>query len=167
MVAPFMVASPLCVAEDRICPQGWACIYDGRACIGDRTSPVAASGGTSPDSCRRRSARTCRGEEPDEEPSEVEIVEDLESILDDCLSARLPWLPLNWHYRSRHESLIAFSNHHCYRNRLLTFPSPYRESIGISWLYVPGGVYDRGKSATNRAEADAIVAEIVHRLLDE
>ncbi len=29
--------------------------------------------------------------------------------IDDCISARLPWLSLNWHYRSRHESLIAFS----------------------------------------------------------
>ena len=99
--------------------------------------------------------------------AEAEIVEDLESILDDCLSARLRCLPLNWHYRSRHESLIAFSNHHYYRNRLLTFPSPYREGIGVSWRHIPGGVYDRGKSATNRAEADAIVAEIVQRLRDD
>ena len=71
-----------------------------------------------------------RGEDPDEEPSEVETVEDLESILDECLSARLRWLPLNWHYRSRHESLIAFSNYHYYRNRLLTFPAPDREDMG-------------------------------------
>jgi very-short-patch-repair endonuclease len=108
-----------------------------------------------------------RGEDPDEEPSEAETVEDLESILDDCLSARLPWRPLNWHYRSRHESLIAFSNYHYYNNRLLTFPSPYRDGIGVSWHPVSGGVYDRGKSATNRAEADAVVAEIVRRLRDE
>jgi superfamily I DNA and/or RNA helicase len=60
-----------------------------------------------------------RGEDPDEEPSETETVEDLESILDDCLSSRLPCLSLGWHYRSRRESLISFSNHHYYRN-----PSP-------------------------------------------
>jgi very-short-patch-repair endonuclease len=95
-----------------------------------------------------------------------EAVEDLESILDECLSARLRWLPLDWHYRSRHESLIAFSNYHYYENRLLTFPSPDREGMGVAWRHVPAGVYDRGKSATNRAEAEAIVAEIVRRLRD-
>ena len=35
---------------------------------------------------------------------------DLASILDECLGANLPRLELTWHYRSRHESLIAFSN---------------------------------------------------------
>ena len=108
-----------------------------------------------------------RVDETEEEPVESEVVEDLESILDDCMSARLPWLHLDWHYRSRHESLIAFSNYHYYGNRLLTFPSPYREGMGVSWRSVPGGVYDRGKSATNRGEAEAVVAEIVRRLKDE
>ena len=31
---------------------------------------------------------------------------------------------LNWHYRSRDEALIAFSNHHIYKDRLVTFPGP-------------------------------------------
>ena len=31
---------------------------------------------------------------------------------------------LDWHYRSRDESLINFSNHHIYQNRLVTFPGP-------------------------------------------
>ena len=35
---------------------------------------------------------------------------DLESILDECIGANLPTINLSWHYRSRHESLIAFSN---------------------------------------------------------
>lgn len=50
------------------------------------------------------------------------VVETTESILD----AALPLFPtrtLCWHYRSRHESLIAFSNHHFYKN-LVVFPSP-------------------------------------------
>lgn len=95
-------------------------------------------------------------------------LEDLESILDDCLGSGLPELHLRWHYRSRHESLIAFSNHHYYDNRLLTFPSADTDSgpgRGVSLRHV-GGVYDKGKSRTNRKEADAVVAEIVKRIKD-
>ena len=40
--------------------------------------------------------------------------EDLESILDDCLALNMPQSHLLWHYRSRHESLIAFSNSQFY-----------------------------------------------------
>ena len=107
-----------------------------------------------------------RAEQDDEETTDSEVVEDLESILDDCMGARIPLLSLKWHYRSRHESLIAFSNYHYYDNRLLTFASPHREGMGVSWHPILGGVYDRGKSATNRAEADAIVAEVLRRLKD-
>ncbi len=93
-------------------------------------------------------------------------LEDLESILDDCIGAGLPWLRLRWHYRSRHESLIAFSNHHYYENNLLTLPSADTAAAtdrGVSFRYV-GGVYDKGKSRTNRQEAEAVVAEVVRRL---
>ena len=92
------------------------------------------------------------------------IVDDLESILDDCIAAQLPQRHLNWHYRSRHESLIAFSNYHYYGNRLLTFPSPHQE-LGVSFRPVVGE-YDKGKSRTNRAEANAVVSEVLCRLLD-
>lgn len=102
----------------------------------------------------------------DPEDLEDAEVEDLESILDECLAARLPELKLDWHYRSRHESLIAFSNHHYYDGRLLIFPSPLAEGIGVKHRAVPEGVYDKGKSRTNRGEADALVQEIVTRLKD-
>lgn len=92
------------------------------------------------------------------------IVEDLESILDDCIAAQLPERHLNWHYRSRHESLIAFSNYHYYGNRLLTFPSPHQE-LGVSFRPV-AGEYDKGKSRTNKAEAKAVVDEVLRRLRD-
>ena len=107
-----------------------------------------------------------RTDDDDDEAVDYGLVEDLESILEECISAQLPLRSLQWHYRSRHESLIAFSNHHYYQNRLLTFPSPLREGIGVQWRYIPGGLYDRGKSSTNRAEADAVVEEIVRRLKD-
>ncbi|MBI2842661.1 MAG: DUF3320 domain-containing protein [Armatimonadetes bacterium] len=103
-----------------------------------------------------------RSDDPD--TADDDIVEDLESILDDCLAAQLPSMHLRWHYRSRHESLIAFSNYHYYDNRLLTFPSP-SQAQGVS-LRLVKGVYDKSRSRTNRAEAEAIVAEVMRRLHD-
>ena len=71
-------------------------------------------------------------------------VADLESILDECLAAQLPYRRLDWHYRSRHESLIAFSNHAYYDGRLVTFPSPVTRDTAVRYVHVPGGVYKRG-----------------------
>lgn len=95
---------------------------------------------------------------------EVEV-EDLESMLDDCIAARLPWLTLDWHYRSRHESLITFSNRRYYEGRLLTFPSADGDSSGVR-LQPVAGVYERAGSRTNPIEAAAVVAEVVRRLSD-
>lgn len=93
-------------------------------------------------------------------------LEELESLLDECAAARMTPLQLEWHYRSRHESLIAFSNHHYYSNRLMTFPSPAQEveGRGVSLRYMENGVYDKGKTRANRVEAQALVDEIVRRL---
>jgi very-short-patch-repair endonuclease len=102
--------------------------------------------------------------EDDETETDEETVEDAESILDECRAASLPQLYLRWHYRSRNESLIAFSNHQYYDNSLLTFPSPQLEQA-VSFRHVLG-VYDKSKSRTNRIEADALVSEMVRRLLD-
>ena len=93
--------------------------------------------------------------------------EDLESILDDCLALSIPEKHLNWHYRSKHESLIAFSNVMYYGNRLCTFPSPDALESKVRLAPVADGVYERGGSKRNRAEADALVAEVVRRLSDE
>ena len=93
--------------------------------------------------------------------------EDLESILDDCLALSIPEKHLNWHYRSKHESLIAFSNVMYYGNRLCTFPSPDALESKVRLALVADGVYDRGATKRNRAEADALVAEVVRRLSDE
>lgn len=99
-----------------------------------------------------------------EGPADSEV-QDLESILDECLGIGLPELTLNWHYRSRHESLIAFSNAAYYGNELVTFPSPVTADTAVRFQHVPG-VYDRGGSKTNRAEAEAIVAAIEQHYLD-
>jgi len=91
---------------------------------------------------------------------------DLESILDECLGANLPALNLSWHYRSRHESLIAFSNHRYYGGGLVTFPSPVTEDRAVSFHWVEGGVYEKGGARINKPEARALVTDLVSRLKD-
>ncbi len=84
-----------------------------------------------------------------------------ELILEEAATV-LPERTLRWHYRSRHENLIAFSNEKIYNNNLITFPSPVNNEhdIGVEYIRVPGGVYDRGGKRNNIDEAKK-VAEIV------
>jgi very-short-patch-repair endonuclease len=95
----------------------------------------------------------------DSEGGSEEQVEDLESILDECLGAGMNRLSLQWHYRSRHESLITFSNVRYYDSCLVTFPSPVTDDVAVKFERV-NGVYDRGATRTNRIEAEAIVKGI-------
>ena len=69
-------------------------------------------------------------------------IDDMESILDDCITLSLCEHQLNWHYRSKHESLIAFSNSQYYGNRLLTFPSIDDRVTKVTLVPV-NGVYDK------------------------
>lgn len=93
----------------------------------------------------------------------ADVEGDLESILDELIGASIPQCVLNLHYRSRRESLIAFSNSRYYDNALVTFPAPEHPDKGVS-LVRPTGFYARGKARHNQGEANAIVAEIVRRL---
>lgn len=90
-------------------------------------------------------------------------VSDLESVLDDCLALSMPQKHLLWHYRSKHESLIAFSNRHFYKNALKTFPSNDDMANKVSFHYV-NGIYDRGRGRNNKAEAKAVIDEIRRHL---
>lgn len=82
-----------------------------------------------------------------------------ESLLDEAL---LPERTLHWHYRSRHEHLIAFSNAKFYNGDLITFPSNVDRApdIGVEYIHVPAGVYDRGGKKGNVIEAER-VADLV------
>ncbi|HWQ86889.1 DUF3320 domain-containing protein [Brevundimonas sp.] len=102
---------------------------------------------------------------PADDEVDDSMEEDLESILDECLSAGLTRHTLEWHYRSRHESLIAFSNHRYYESRLVTFPSAVTRDTTVSLRRV-NGAYAKGRSRTNAIEAQAIVEETVKRLRD-
>lgn len=95
------------------------------------------------------------------EPEEENDV-DLESILDECATIGLRQKMLMWHFRSRQESLISFSNYHFYDNRLQTFPSADASGpdTGIELINVPDGRYDRAGKRDNRIEG-AIVADLV------
>ena len=92
-------------------------------------------------------------------------MEDLESILDDCLALNIPQTHLLWHYRSRHESLIAFSNSRFYENKLYTFPSVNDRERKVRLIHVDG-VFERGKNRQNKAEAQAIIEELKRRCHD-
>ncbi len=89
--------------------------------------------------------------------------QDADSILEDALAIGMPSLHLTRHYRSRHESLIAFSNYMFYEGRLLTFPSVNDSERKVTHVD-PHGVYDYGKTRTNVVEAKAVVDYVVSRL---
>ena len=99
-------------------------------------------------------------EETDIQEADDETVSivDVESILHQCRQ-RFPIKQLKWHYRSRHESLIAISNQEFYQNKLLIFPSPIdkAENLGLQFKHIPQAVYDRGNTSTNPIEAEVVV----------
>ncbi|MGN0203868.1 MAG: AAA domain-containing protein, partial [Coprococcus sp.] len=91
-------------------------------------------------------------------------MDDLESILDDALAINMPQCYLSWHYRSAHESLIAFSNIHYYDQGLRTFPSPDHQVSAVRFVNT-GGVYDRSGTRTNDIEAQQVVEEMKRRVM--
>ena len=165
-LCPVMLMSPLSVAQylDINAPKFDLVIFDeasqmptseavGSICRGKAVIVVGDSKQMPPTSFF--SANTTDDDEAD--------VDDLESILDDCISLSMPSRYLAWHYRSKHESLIAFSNQNYYDGKLTTFPSADDMIPHVTWQHVDG-YYDYGKTRTNRFEAEAIVAETRHRL---
>jgi very-short-patch-repair endonuclease len=108
--------------------------------------------------------------DPDPDPATGELPDptaDLvfESILDEA-GTTLPSRSLLWHYRSRDESLIAFSNAKFYGGSLMTFPAPapVRKDAGVRLEYVEGAVYGRGGSRANPAEAERAVELLLQEL---
>ena len=103
----------------------------------------------------------------DEEEDE-DTFEGRESILDVMVGkvgAGFAERYLSVHYRSRCESLIRFSNHAFYENRLLTFPSPDPAATSVHDVYLPDATYDAGGRRTNRDEAER-VTDIVFQLME-
>lgn len=90
-------------------------------------------------------------------------VADIESILGLFVARGLPQRMLRWHYRSRHQSLIAVSNNQFYDNKLLIVPSPYTQEAGMGLLFhhIPDGVFDSGGSNANPVEAKQIAEAVL------
>lgn len=90
-----------------------------------------------------------------------------ESVLDEALNI-MPAVWLKWHYRSRHEDLIAFSNYKIYDRKLITFPSNQErgKDRGVEYIYVKDGIYDRTRKRNNPEEAKK-VADLVFQHFKE
>ncbi|WP_143065812.1 DUF4011 domain-containing protein [Lachnobacterium bovis] len=97
------------------------------------------------------------------EDSSAFEMSDYESILEMCIHF-LPQIRLRWHYRSKFEQLIAFSNRNFYEKELITFPSAVikRDDIGVDYCKVPG-MYNH-KARTNEVEARKVIDIIFENL---
>ncbi len=95
-----------------------------------------------------------------DDEDEFDDTDAYDSLLDEA--RLLPERTLLWHYRSRHEHLIAFSNTKIYKNNLITFPANIDKipDNGVEYVHVRDGFYDRGGKKGNVIEAKK-VAEMV------
>lgn len=86
-----------------------------------------------------------------------------ESLLHACKAGALRELSLGWHYRSRHEDLITFSNRSFYDSAMLTFPAAmdFGDAVGVAFFHTQG-VYDRGGRRDNRMEAEFVARRVIH-----
>ncbi|WP_143694565.1 DUF4011 domain-containing protein [Variovorax sp. JS1663] len=102
-------------------------------------------------------------DDDDESEQASAVVEGVESILGVCEHLYRPVRTLRWHYRSQHESLIAFSNSQFYEGRLVVFPAPVKRnsSLGVNYRFVKNGVYvDR----RNHPEAERVVDAVLEHM---
>lgn len=100
----------------------------------------------------------------DENDNTPAVLAGTESILDICQQLFHPVRTLRWHYRSRHESLIAFSNHHFYNGKLVVFPSPFERNkrLGVRYRHIKDGIY---KDRQNFPEAQRIVDHVIEHMI--
>ncbi len=113
-------------------------------------------------------ASTSNGNDDYDDDNEDDYEEEVyDSILEETANV-LPNRTLLWHYRSKHEHLIAFSNQEIYRNELVTFPSSNESEpdTGVEFSYVEGGYYDRGRKRNNVPEAKRCV-ELVREHIEK
>jgi superfamily I DNA and/or RNA helicase/very-short-patch-repair endonuclease len=105
-------------------------------------------------------------DEGDEEEQEETDTESVESILDLAMRCWQPYRRLLWHYRSRHGSLIAFSNCHFYNNELIVFPSPATDNSDCGVQLEPvEGIYRKG--GINEIEARRVAEEAIRFMVAE
>ena len=103
-------------------------------------------------------------DDDDDDDGDSGVPKDMPSILEEVKNC-IPSRQLDWHYRSRDEALIAFSNSQYYNDRLVTFPAPATGSEAVQFHKVEG-IYARGEGRKNPIEAKAVVAMIKTRLIE-
>ncbi|WNY23467.1 hypothetical protein MmiHf6_07740 [Methanimicrococcus hongohii] len=105
-------------------------------------------------------------ESDDEYSEDASFYSDVESVLNICKRS-FPYKTLRWHYRSRHESLIAVSNNEFYGNHLYVYPSPLHEdrNMGLQFRHIKNSVYERGKTGVNREEARVVAQEVMRHFI--
>lgn len=94
--------------------------------------------------------------------NEEEDDTDHESILEACKKAYRNSRRLLWHYRSRCESLIAFSNSQFYEGRLITFPRAEPDSFAIDLIRVNGTCQSR-RNVAEKAQICEAAARFMRR----
>ncbi|HEV7246171.1 MAG TPA: DUF3320 domain-containing protein [Shinella sp.] len=111
------------------------------------------------------SKMTSGGSDEDDEDQDGAKVSDIESILGLFSARGLPERMLRWHYRSRHESLIAVSNSQFYDSKLFIVPSPYTKDagMGLRFHHVENGVFE---DSVNKVEAKVVAEAIIRHALD-
>lgn len=99
----------------------------------------------------------------DDDDGDGARVADIESILGLFTARGLPMRMLRWHYRSKHQSLIAVSNRQFYESKLFIVPSPYTSEAGMGLRFhrISDGIFDAGGTRTNQIEAKAVAEAIV------
>lgn len=95
-------------------------------------------------------------------------VADIESILGLFTARGLPTRMLRWHYRSRHQSLIAVSNKQFYESKLFIIPSPHttEAGMGLRFHHVANGIFETGTTRTNPIEAKIVAQAIIAHAKD-
>ncbi len=114
------------------------------------------------------SKMTSGGDSDDDGDDAVGRVADIESILGLFTARGLPMRMLRWHYRSKHQSLIAVSNRQFYENKLFIVPSPYtaEAGMGLRFHHIPNGIFDTGTTRTNMVEAKIVAQAIIAHARD-
>ena len=94
-------------------------------------------------------------DEAEDSADDPGATEGFESLLDLMAACSEPW-SLDWHYRSRDERLIAFSNRHIYGNRLVTFPGTGK-TPAISHVLTPSDSGQDGQEESSSAEVRRVI----------
>ena len=108
-------------------------------------------------------------DDDDDDEDTATRLSDFESVLHVCCSMGMRRQRLRWHYRSRREPLIAFSNRNFYANEFVTFPSAFDAdgTTAVQFQFVPDGHWCPGAGGGHNPAEARETALLVFRLLEQ